>query len=67
LHLAPKTVSRRHLRLRLVQDGLLVEDLDSTHGTYVDGQRLQPFAPIVVQRGQSIRIAGLDFRLELDE
>jgi hypothetical protein len=33
-------VSRRHLRISRAQSGALVEDLDSTNGTWLDGVRL---------------------------
>ena len=33
-------VSRRHLRIDCRDDGWIVEDLTSTHGTWVDSERL---------------------------
>lgn len=54
------TLSRRHARLRLValgsDDVLLLEDLGSHNGTWVDGVRLS--APAAVRAGQVIRVAG---------
>lgn len=54
------TMSRRHARLRLValgaEDALLVEDLGSHNGTYVDGVRLT--SPTAVRPGQVVRVAG---------
>lgn len=35
------TVSRRHARLRLTEEGMLVLDLRSTNGTYVNGERVK--------------------------
>lgn len=35
------TVSRRHARLRLTEEGMLVLDLRSTNGTYVNGDRVK--------------------------
>ncbi len=42
------SVSRRHARLRVVNDDLLIEDLGSLNGTRVDGSSLK--------RGDSVRI-----------
>jgi HD-GYP domain-containing protein (c-di-GMP phosphodiesterase class II) len=36
------SVSRRHAEVRLSDAGWVVTDLDSTNGTYVNGQRLSP-------------------------
>src|SRR5439155_1097347 len=35
-----KTVSRRHAALRMTSDGATIEDLGSTHGTYVNGEKV---------------------------
>jgi pSer/pThr/pTyr-binding forkhead associated (FHA) protein len=47
-------VSARHCRLTQTPDGLLVEDLGSTHGTYVEGSRVA--APTRVAPGQEITL-----------
>ena len=59
-------VSRRHARIRLDPAGASVaavlEDLDSTNGTFLDGKRISK--PMTLQDGQSIRVgeATLTFR-----
>jgi DNA-binding winged helix-turn-helix (wHTH) protein len=65
-------VSRRHARIRLDADvnatsagsvpTAVLEDLDSTNGTFVDGRRIR--RPVTLEDGQSIRIgqATLTFR-----
>ncbi|MBL9019427.1 MAG: sigma 54-interacting transcriptional regulator [Myxococcales bacterium] len=40
LRLGDESVSRAHARFLVVPDGIQVEDLDSRHGTLVNGQRL---------------------------
>lgn len=54
------TMSRRHARLKLValgnENAVVVEDLGSHNGTYVDGVRLT--APMAVWPGQVLRVAG---------
>ncbi|HET7573136.1 MAG TPA: FHA domain-containing protein [Gaiellaceae bacterium] len=54
--------SARHARLERRRDGVWVQDLGSTNGTYVNGSRLegaQKLAP-----GDVLRVGETDFRLE---
>jgi DNA-binding winged helix-turn-helix (wHTH) protein len=59
-------VSRRHARIRLDRAGesaaAVLEDLDSTNGTFVDGKRVSK--PVTLVDGQSIKVgeATLTFR-----
>jgi serine phosphatase RsbU (regulator of sigma subunit) len=46
--LADSEVSRRHCRLAMRGDELFVTDLNSTNGTFVDGERVTDTAPIPV-------------------
>ena len=39
-------------------------DLDSTNGTFVNGNRLSPNVPAVFSIGDIVRIANLDFKVE---
>jgi pSer/pThr/pTyr-binding forkhead associated (FHA) protein len=58
-------VGRQHVRL-LVQGGqVLVEDQDSTNGTFVNGARLSPRTPHPVNNGDEIRLGALVTRLQL--
>lgn len=50
-------VSRQHVRLTRSAQGYLLEDLGSTNGTYVDGQRLSSEAR-ALQPGQSVSIGS---------
>jgi predicted component of type VI protein secretion system len=48
-------ISRRHAQFRRLGDGrLLVEDLASTNGTYVNGQRIS--APTILSPGDQIQL-----------
>lgn len=47
-------VSRRHARLRFEMDGYIIEDLGSTNGTFVNGQRLS--GPHVLRPGEKIQL-----------
>lgn len=49
------SVSRRHLRLRqAAADSLSIEDLGSTNGTFISGQRLRPGQPVTIKAGASL-------------
>jgi hypothetical protein len=41
LHLVDRQVSSRHCRVQLRQDRVWVEDLNSSNGTWIDGERVQ--------------------------
>ncbi|HYF45661.1 MAG TPA: ABC transporter transmembrane domain-containing protein, partial [Acidimicrobiales bacterium] len=47
-------VSRRHARLEPTDQGVLVADLGSTNGTWVDGRRVEE--PVLVRPGQLIGV-----------
>ncbi len=55
-------VSRRHAILRPVAGGVEIEDLGSTNGTFVDGQRLE--GKVTVARSARLRVG--DTELEID-
>ncbi len=52
-------VSRRHLMVRRVGDGYEVMDLDSTNGTWVNEQRLEPQHPFTLISGSHIRLGNM--------
>jgi pSer/pThr/pTyr-binding forkhead associated (FHA) protein len=57
-------VGRRHARL-LVQNGqIVVEDLYSTNGTIVNGQRLQPRQPQPLQNGDQLQFGRLMLQVQ---
>lgn len=47
-------VSRRHSRMRMEPSGFVIEDLGSTNGTFVNGQRLT--GPYVLRPGERIQL-----------
>jgi two-component system, cell cycle response regulator len=63
LTLTDGSVSRRHAAIRTDESGgVWVEDLGSTNGTSIDGQRLA--APTPLEIGQTLHVGGVTMRLE---
>jgi pSer/pThr/pTyr-binding forkhead associated (FHA) protein len=60
-------VSRRHARIRFVNDRYLVEDLESLNGTYLNRRKLVPFVPEVLRDGDDLRFGSLSFTVVLKE
>jgi len=57
-------VSRYHAHLRRVESTWLVYDLDSTNGTYVDGERLAGGQPRPLQPGSALRLGDYDLHVQ---
>jgi pSer/pThr/pTyr-binding forkhead associated (FHA) protein len=55
-------VSTRHARVVSTEDGVYVEDLGSTNGTYVNGQRIT--APTTITMSDTVRIGKTILKLE---
>jgi adenylate cyclase len=60
LPLTGMEVSRQHCQFELVQGLVVVSDLGSTNGTFVDGERIT--GPTTLRDGASIRIGGHTLR-----
>jgi predicted component of type VI protein secretion system len=58
-------VSRRHLAVRPHEDGVELEDLESTNGTFVDGARLS--AVVVVSSSARVTLGETELEIEVDE
>ncbi|MCK5720882.1 MAG: trypsin-like peptidase domain-containing protein [Thiomargarita sp.] len=59
-----KKLSRKHLRLSYQKNGILIEDLNSGNGTYIDNQRLKPGKPKILNIGSHLNLANvITFRL----
>jgi pSer/pThr/pTyr-binding forkhead associated (FHA) protein len=55
--------SARHARFESKRDGLWVEDIGSTNGTFVNGARVT--TPRRLSKGDVVRVGKTDFRVEL--
>ena len=58
-------VSRRHAVLRRSGGSVVVEDLDSTNGTFVNGERIH--SPIRVGPGDEVRVGRTTLEIETDQ
>ena len=61
LKLTDPTVSHAHLSLRMTAEGVLLTDLDSTNGTFVDDRRVRS---IYLKPGDRIELGDTRLRLE---
>jgi len=60
---AEQGVSRRHALIRRGEETLMLLDLGSTNGTFLNGQRLPPQQPRVLRDGDEIRLGRLVMRV----
>lgn len=58
-------VGRRHLRLFVQGGQIMVEDMDSTNGTLLNGQRLAPRQPQPLRDGDQIQPGKMALRFQL--
>src|SRR5918997_24318 len=59
--LADPEVSRRHAAIRAHGEGIAIEDLGSTNGTYVNDQRVQGTQPL--SDGDTVRLGNTVWRV----
>ncbi len=57
-------VSRRHARLFNQKNSIMVEDLGSINGTFLNGMRLPPFVPEIVGDGDRLQLGTLQMKVE---
>ncbi|WP_105566743.1 FHA domain-containing protein FhaB/FipA [Microbacterium halophytorum] len=55
--------SGHHARLVLWGDQWMIQDLDSTNGTMLDGEKVSPSQPAAVQIGTPIKVGATTFEL----
>jgi FHA domain len=56
-------ISRAHVRIKLVGEQVVVEDMDSTNGTKLNGNALTSGEPKPVQSGDEIALGALSFKV----
>ena len=55
--------SSHHARLVRYADQWMIQDLDSTNGTFHDGQKVLPNSPVAVRTGAPITVGATTFEL----
>ncbi len=58
-------VSRRHARIFLEDTQLVVEDLDSTNGTFINDKRLEPYVSRPIHDGDTLRLGLLEIKTHI--
>ena len=59
LYLEDISVSRMHAKVVKTKDAISLEDLNSTNGTYINGERLQPYECKELEPGDEIRCGNI--------
>ena len=65
LSVASKNLSRDHLKVSLEEDGIYVEDLKSTNGSFFDGNRLEPGKKVKYSASKNL-VLGKQGRITLE-
>jgi pSer/pThr/pTyr-binding forkhead associated (FHA) protein len=60
-----KGVSRRHARILKREGTVVVEDLGSINGTFINGKRLAPYLPEALHDGDQLQLGKLLIEIEL--
>ncbi len=65
--LADKTVSRRHCRITFSEESWFITDLESRHGTFVNGKQLDVNTPTMLNDGDLLRLGPWTYRARMSE
>jgi len=61
LRIASSEISRRHCKLTVIESGVLVRDLESANGTWVDGVMIPPNRDVALPPGSRLSIGPVQF------
>ncbi len=62
-----KTVSRHHAQIEIKKGELVLTDIGSSNGTFVDGKRLKRDVPTKIQNGTQVRFGALIVQINQGE
>lgn len=60
-----KNLGRKHCRIDISKGRCYITDLESKNFTYVNKRRILPNTPIEIKNGDMIRLADIDFQVEI--
>lgn len=60
-----KNVSRRHARILKQGSKIVVEDLGSVNGTFVNSKKLEPYLPETLVTGDTLQLGALRIEIEI--
>ena len=66
LRIAANVVSRRHCRIHVAGSDVFLRDLNSSNGTFIDGQRIPPDQDVSLPAGCELSIGGIVFTVQYD-
>jgi len=59
-----KTVSRQHAQIEVTEESVInIQDLGSTNGTQINGERLEPNTPRIARAGDAVRFGSVRLTL----
>ena len=62
-----KSISRRHAAISKQGDKVIVEDLGSVNGTFVNNKRLDPYLPEALNSGDILQLGKLVIEVEIQK
>jgi pSer/pThr/pTyr-binding forkhead associated (FHA) protein len=60
-----KSVSRRHARIMKRENNVLLEDLGSINGTFINGKRLDPYMSEVLSDGDVLQVGKVPIEIKI--
>jgi pSer/pThr/pTyr-binding forkhead associated (FHA) protein len=60
-----KSVSRRHARILKREDNVLLEDLGSINGTFINGKKLDPYVTEVLSDGDILQVGKIPIEIKI--
>jgi pSer/pThr/pTyr-binding forkhead associated (FHA) protein len=64
-HGPAQNISRRHASIRKVDNQVVLEDLGSINGTFLNGKRLEAYMPYPLKTGDSFHLGNLRLKIEI--